>query len=392
MEAFTPRLLEKFKDKIEKLERFGMGGMRMQFTDEHLAFFVKMKGALKLNCMSVRNFTYKPIFKEFCQKTNLEFLEISEVTDRHLALLKNCTGLKSLSIHSGSIVAKGFGDIKNLPIEYLFLNCPVEDKVFSDIKFLPGLETLVLRGSKVTDKGLSAITSLKNLKKLTLMSNGDLTTKALMAVSSVKSLTHLKMDRWRDYIPPPSKSKKSKKSKKAKKKRDNGSKEFTIKLKELSNLKSLEVESLTLDNSGLLQLAGMKDLEELKMPLLVDDIGVKYLAKLTKLTALNIRGQYSRVKEKKLQVSDKGMTYLKNLTALRILALGDTRVSSKGIKHLAAMTELEALDLTQTAIDDKAIETLSKLKALRRLAIGSTKITKEGRALLKKELRSCVIR
>ena len=54
-----------------------------------------------------------------------------------------------------------------------------------------------------------------------------------------------------------------------------------------------------------------------------------------------------------MQVGDKGLAHLQNLTQLRRLALQGTAMSSTSMLVLAAFTHLQALDIGCTTVDSK---------------------------------------
>lgn len=90
-------------------------------------------------------------------------------------------------------------------------------------------------------------------------------------------------------------------------------------------------------------------------------------------------------------VSDKSLTYLKNLTSLRSLDLDITQIGDAGLKHIAVLTSLESLSLAYTKVSDAGLVHLKKLGSLRELNLTGTTVSARGRAELEKALPNCHI-
>ncbi len=92
----------------------------------------------------------------------------------------------------------------------------------------------------------------------------------------------------------------------------------------------------------------------------IDDSGLVVIAGLTQLEHLRIRGE---------RVTDVGLANLAagNLESLRVVNLPQASVTAVGIGHLAAMPALTQLRLGGAGIDDYALAELAKLPQLRSL-------------------------
>jgi internalin A len=101
----------------------------------------------------------------------------------------------------------------------------------------------------------------------------------------------------------------------------------------------------------------------------VRDVGLKDLAGLKNLRALNLRFN---------QVSDAGLKELAPLKNLQTLNLGFTYVSDAGLKELAALKNLEALELFRTLVTAAGLKELAELKKLQKLDLGGTRVTDAG--------------
>ena len=112
----------------------------------------------------------------------------------------------------------------------------------------------------------------------------------------------------------------------------------------------------------------------------VTDAGLKHLKGLTKLQSLNLWGT---------NVTDAGLEHLKGMTMLKSLNLSDTDVT--GLEHLKGLTNLKTLYLDYTKVTDAGLENLKGLKSLRSLGLTNTNVTDEGVKKLQKALPDCRI-
>jgi hypothetical protein len=101
----------------------------------------------------------------------------------------------------------------------------------------------------------------------------------------------------------------------------------------------------------------------------VKDVGLKELAGLKNLQALNLRLNF---------VSDAGMKELAELKNLRTLNLGFTLVTDAGMKELARLTNLQSLEVFRTQVTDAGLKELAGLENLQVLDVGGTQVTDAG--------------
>jgi hypothetical protein len=106
----------------------------------------------------------------------------------------------------------------------------------------------------------------------------------------------------------------------------------------------------------------------------VTDAGLVHLKELINLKELNLEGT---------RVGDRGLQHLKGLTNLEWLSLIDTQVTSAGLECLKEMKNLKFLKLSFTDVDDSGFTNLVEL------ALDDTKITKAGADKLKQALPQC---
>ena len=96
------------------------------------------------------------------------------VTNVQLTLLMDLPGLKSLYLLDTQVTETGLDELRELPqLEYLVLQGPqASDAGLEHLKGLTQLHKLELVGTKVTDAGLKHLTGLTRLRELTLMNTG----------------------------------------------------------------------------------------------------------------------------------------------------------------------------------------------------------------------------
>lgn len=153
----------------------------------------------------------------------------------------------------------------------------------------------------------------------------------------------------------------------------------------------LDLSRTELTDSGLEQLAGMKQLAVLKLGQTgVHDAGLKHLAAMEKLVYLDLSST---------NVTDAGLKHLSSLGQLAYLDLGFTKVTGTGLahleglnqlvhlnlnrtdleaKHLAGLRQLTKLDLSSTPVTDAGLENLVGMKRLTYLKLGDTRVTDVG--------------
>ena len=156
----------------------------------------------------------------------------------------------------------------------------------------------------------------------------------------------------------------------------------------------------TADPESLLTLvAGLPDVTQLGIqnPKMTD-AGMALVAKLTKLTVLNVsssavgdRGveaitaltHLQQLGLKGTKITNAAIPSIARLTALVNLNVADTQVTDAGIAPLATLAHLESVSLANDAITDAALPLLARSPSLAGLNLSGTKITDAGLASLK---------
>jgi hypothetical protein len=118
-----------------------------------------------------------------------------------------------------------------------------------------------------------------------------------------------------------------------------------------------------IDGITSLDLGGSKELT---------DDGLRHLARLPRLTHLNVSG---------ISITDRGLEVLGELPALETISLSMTRVTDEGMAWLASCHELARVDLSWTRTGDGAIRALAGKRKLRQFRSGNA-VTDAGLALL----------
>jgi Leucine-rich repeat (LRR) protein len=331
---------------------------------------------------------------------HINVTEKKQVDDASLKHLAGLEGLRSLILDCTQVTDAGLKELANLKsLTWLTLaGTKVSDAGLKHLAGLHTLEKLDLTSTQVTEKGLKGLAVLKNLKKLTLTQTNvtaagvaelnkalpgcqitsDLTPaadgndrKAVEWVLSlggtmtiddgkervVKAVTDLPAGPWtmRHVI------------------LTNNQQVDDAGLKVLAGLKrlnALDLHATQLTDTGVKELAGLKSLTWLSLyGTNVTDTGVKELAGLKNLRMLNLHST---------KVTDAGLKALAGLQSLQSLVLHGTTVTDAGLKDLAVLQSLQSLALGQTQVTDAGLKDLAGLKGLQSLHLGATSVTDAG--------------
>ena len=116
-------------------------------------------------------------------------------------------------------------------------------------------------------------------------------------------------------------------------------------------------------DSQLIDLARLPRLEKLDLShTRISDEGMLYLKTSPTITDLNLF--YAE------QVTDQGITAIKNWKHLKRLNLRGTRISDNALDVISHLTQLEALDIANTQITDNGLDSLVTLINLKELSLG----------------------
>jgi Leucine-rich repeat (LRR) protein len=258
---------------------------------------------------------------------------------------------------------------------------PITDVGVATIATYQGpLANLDLRGCTLTDAAMTSIAQLKSLRALRLSGDNNQTTIADEGVSSLQNLTSLRVlavdGLWVSTA--------------GLQKLPSGIEELYLKssladdesmavVAKFANLRKLRISKTQVSNTGLGHLTACTRLEDLDLSedSLIDNDGLVAVGKITSLKKLNLW---------RVAVNDAGISHLAPLKNLEWLNLDNTQLTDGGLSVLKEMNALTFLHLGSTAVSDSGIPSLLHLKNLKDLKVTRTSVTENGVAELKKHL------
>ncbi len=185
----------------------------------------------------------------FPELQSIDFSSSEQITNAGLERLRGIKTLKAINL-SGCKQISGFG--------------------MSYLRLLPLLETISVRSTSVSDRGLEFLSALTNLHTLHLDWCTRITDSGMNALTKIKSLQVLNLQ-WCERIS------------------DSGMKNLV----NLPQLRVLDVSSNKhISNTGLLNLSGLRCLQSLTLQWCerITDDGLNYLGRLTELETLDLLG------------------------------------------------------------------------------------------------------
>lgn len=206
------------------------------------------------------------------------------------------------------------------------------DDVLARIADQQGVKSLLLKGAQATDQGLAHLRNLTSLEDLYVWDS------ILVSDAGVENL------------------------------------------KGLVNLRNLHLDNSKITDDGFLKLARLKKLEHLVLEKhAFSDRGMASVKGMTKLTWLCIGGS-NRIAS---AITDDGLALIAGHTGLENLDISYSKVTDRGLKHLARLKKLTILDLEGCQITDDGLAELSGLSDLKWLLLPETRVTGEGLEHLK---------
>ena len=129
-------------------------------------------------------------------------------------------------------------------------------------------------------------------------------------------------------------------------------------------------------DTELLDLARLPKLERLDLShTRITDEGLLHLKPARQIKDLNL--YYAE------QVTDQGITAIREWKHLKCLSLRGTRISDGSLAIVGGLTQLEALDIAGTQFTDNGLDALVPLTQLKELAIGRSKLGKNALEVLR---------
>jgi F-box/leucine-rich repeat protein 14 len=260
--------------------------------------------------------------------------EITVLTSlKHLDLTKNFLTTLSLELMSG------FNNLSKLCL----IECELQETDISNLKLLTKLEDIdFFRAKNITDSSLETLGTMTHLKKLGL-SRTKITNYGLSHLSSLTGCIQLDISECSRI-----------------------NSEGLTKLCTLTNLNTLDLSELIhLNNRFLKQLSSLENLNVLFLSRCggIGNNGIKYVgANFKHLEMLFLDD---------IPISDIGVSYLSVLTSLNTLSLNNCDiVTDTGLYHLRSLTQMQYLNLSCLhAINDSGIKRLKKLTHLQKLDV-----------------------
>jgi hypothetical protein len=205
------------------------------------------------------------------------------------------------------------------------------------------LKRLSVRAVDLGDKGLTAISRMKDLKALHIgVSGARPSDEALQLLANLLQLEELSCS----DIPLHGEQAR-----------------FLARLPRLREL------TAKIDDDGLQYLAHTIHLEELRVfESKVSDRGLRHLAALSHLRRLDVSGE----------ITDASMEWIGRNRSLRSLQMPACQITDAGAKHLAHLTELQALVVGSPEIGDDTLLAIGKLSQLTLLIVPRSQITDAG--------------
>jgi Leucine-rich repeat (LRR) protein len=130
---------------------------------------------------------------------------------------------------------------------------------------------------------------------------------------------------------------------------------------------ALNLRGTWVNDVELIDVARLPNLERLNLShTRISDEGVRNLKAATKIRELNL--YYAE------QITDQGMSAIKEWKMLKRLDLRGTRISNGTLEILSHMPQLEALGIANTQVTDNGMEYLTSLTNLKELALGRSRV------------------
>jgi internalin A len=294
-------------------------------------------------------------------------LDGANITTKGLKYLQELKSLKRLK-PPGSLDDAGMiliGKIRTLNVLYIGEDNLITNASLKQLSNLEFLEILVLNSVHMTDEGLAALCDIPLLRHLIIQGNfandaplylkGALSLRTLktdsprfndIGMRNVSSLTQLENfdAHWIENIT------------------DSGA----ANLKNMPNLKKLDVGHAKLTDKAMLDLNKITNLEYLFLPYSgLTDEGLKHISQLHNLKYLWSNSSSGS------PLTDQSLYSICTLTNLEELHIGGKGFSDEGMKHIAKLTKLKRLSIFRASqLTDKGMTELASLESLTDLNLG----------------------
>jgi hypothetical protein len=261
---------------------------------------------------------------------------LKELTNADLAPLKEMRWIEYLSLTGPAVTDKRLTILQELPqlkkggrgLRLLQLNGKeVTDDTLLKLAGHTGLEILDLTGAAVTDDGLKHLEPLTRLKHLKLGAT-PITGKGLWHLRGAEGLEELALSRSAIT--------------------DDG----LVAVENFENLRTLRLMHTAITDAGLAHLSTLTNLQKLQLDeTSINGDGFAQLKNLDRLRELYLMGA---------PVADPGLKHLSELDSLELLWLYGTNVTDDGLKYLADIPNLKHVSVTGTQVTEEAVERFRK--------------------------------
>jgi hypothetical protein len=282
----------------------------------------------------------------------LRSLSLDDVTDADLEEVAKLTSIRSLSITNAKITDFGLSKLTTLPLLTnlrVANSTRITDSGLGTLAILTSLGVLKLHDCPlVTGQGLSVLASLP-IKCLELVNCSFIGNKDLQTIAGMRELSSLTLGPCVHVDV-------------------RGLRHIT----RLPSLDKLDLRGCLLTNDWLLPVSAITTLKNLRLHTVpgsrVTTLGLKALQPLIQLESLEWR----------FELGDQALQALRPLVALRSIKLG-ADLTDGGLRHLSNMTGLTSVTLScMPAVTDKGLSSLYLLSSLEELILEDLYITGEG--------------
>lgn len=277
--------------------------------------------------------------------------------------------------------AKFLRDNGGTPYKASLSNRRITDERLRDLRSIPTLWEVDLRGSSVTDGGLAYLSALAKLKALRLPANAS--DRGVLGLPGYVDLTSFSAGGTRvgdgtvtwvgnrkdlEYV-------------------DLCGTAITDKsisqLRGLRQLRWLDLGGTPVGDLGVAQLENMVQLDYLSLlDTRVTDASMASVSKLVNLRYLTLPDS----------ITDAGLRHLAPLRCLRELVVANANISDVGVRELLALKELKMLSLHGTRVSDAGVRaTIVRMPNLTDVNLGNTMVTASGANFLRSQRPSIVL-
>ncbi len=291
----------------------------------------------------------KDVAKALAKSTAYSLSIGGSVSPAGLKKLQGLKGLKRLYLYekamSGATAvsyAAGFPDL-----EELIVHGATDADARQIAEKLPAVTRLYLHKSRVTDKGLEALSEKRGITRFYLETRADLTEMGLRAIGALPELTNFEFP---------------------------GCGISDQDLREMGTLGS-PIDKINLSGNSVTDsgLAAFRKLTTLRSVNLsgtgVTGAGLRHLAASEGITFLDLSG---------VKVRPKDLEVLKRWTRLSSLSLNGSGLTDEGLVHLTYSKRYSGLMLGDTQVTDKVFEVVKGCAQIRNLYLKGTGVTEDG--------------